>query len=127
VSFIFNSSAGPIIVPAKITGPDGDSVAHLALDTAATTTLIDKEILKLAGYDPNDLTQQVKMIGVDSEETVNVVTIEKLEALGVASELLSVVCHSLPAQAGVDGVLGLNFFRGRRLMIDFRLGIVSID
>ena len=126
MSFIFNPNAGPIVVPAKITGPDGDSVAHLALDTAATTTLIDKEILKLAGYDPNSLTQQVRMIGVDSEETVNIVTIDKLEALGVVSELLSVVCHSLLAQAGVDGVLGLNFFRNRRLTIDFRLGIVGV-
>ncbi len=33
-----------------------------------------------------------------------------------------VSCHTLPPSAGVDGLLGLDFFRGERLTVDFRTG-----
>ena len=38
-----------------------------------------------------------------------------------------IVCHTLPPSAAVDGVLGLDFFRGTRLVLDFRKGLVTVD
>jgi hypothetical protein len=38
-----------------------------------------------------------------------------------------VLCHTLPPSATVDGVLGLDFFRGYKLAIDFNKGIIDID
>jgi hypothetical protein len=33
----------------------------------------------------------------------------------------------LTATTAVDGVLGLDFFRGRRLSIDFRIGEITLE
>lgn len=37
------------------------------------------------------------------------------------------LCHDLPAEVRVDGLLGLDFLRGRRLTLDFRTGRLSLD
>jgi len=37
-----------------------------------------------------------------------------------------VLGHTLPPSAGVDGLLGLDFFRGQSLTGDFRVGRVSV-
>ena len=41
-------------------------------------------------------------------------------------EHVPLVCHTLPASAAVDGLLGLDFMRGKRLIIDFRTGIIDL-
>ena len=41
-----------IIVPARISGPAGDTIVRLALDTGASSTLINTEVMVLLGYDP---------------------------------------------------------------------------
>ena len=40
---------------------------------------------------------------------------------------LTIVAHTLPAGASVDGLLGLDFFRKTRLKIDFRKYLVKLD
>lgn len=37
------------------------------------------------------------------------------------------LCRDLPAEVRVDGLLGLDFFRGTRLALDFRAGRLSLD
>jgi hypothetical protein len=36
------------------------------------------------------------------------------------------VCHTLPPSASIDGLLGLDFLRDRRLTIDFRTGQITL-
>jgi hypothetical protein len=38
----------------------------------------------------------------------------------------SVLAHTLPPSAGVDGLLGLDFLRGQVLTVDFRSGRVTV-
>lgn len=60
-------------------------------------------------------------------EYVPAVVTERIESIGERREGLSVLCHTLPTSAGVDGLLGLDFFRGRRLVVDFRAGLVDVE
>ena len=55
------------------------------------------------------------------------IAVEHLSALGQERRDLAVLAHTLPPISSVDGVLGLDFFRDRRLLIDFRLGLVLVD
>jgi len=50
----------------------------------------------------------------------------KIEALGKIHEYFPLLCHTLPPTAGVDGLLGLDFFRGTYLSIDLVSGIVNV-
>jgi hypothetical protein len=43
-------------------------------------------------------------------------------ALGQTRDSFPVFCHTHPSATGVDGLLGLDFLRGRVLSLDFRTG-----
>jgi hypothetical protein len=60
-------------------------------------------------------------------ETAPRLRVERVEALGTERRDFPLVCHTLPPSVGVDGVLGLDFFRGQRLVVDFRRGVVSLE
>jgi MalT-like TPR region len=49
------------------------------------------------------------------------------EALQQARIDFPVLCHTLPPSATVDGVLGLDFMRGQRLIVDLRAATVSLE
>ena len=53
MSFTFDGGRGLIIVSAEIFGPHGSIVLRLALDTGATSTLLNVGVLTTIGYDPS--------------------------------------------------------------------------
>ncbi|HMG73376.1 MAG TPA: hypothetical protein VK582_07740 [Pyrinomonadaceae bacterium] len=53
--------------------------------------------------------------------------VNKIEALGQERVNFPVVAHTLPPSASVDGLLGLDFFRGQELNVDFREGIIMLS
>jgi len=115
-----------IVVHAELEGPSGAAVLRLALDTGATGSLINVGMLVAVGYDPaleQDRTQVTTGSGV---EFVPRVAVERIAALGRERRHFSVLSHTLPANAGVDGLLGLDFLRGRTLTVDFGNGQISL-
>lgn len=52
MSFRFDPKEGLIVVPTKIWGPNGDSIVRLALDTGATSSVVNWDVIVLLGYDP---------------------------------------------------------------------------
>ena len=59
-------------------------------------------------------------------EVVPRIKLSKIAVLGVERTDFLVLCHALPPGLGVDGLLGLDFLRGRSLSIDFRNGTVTL-
>ncbi|PYS57845.1 MAG: hypothetical protein DMF76_21040 [Acidobacteria bacterium] len=51
----------------------------------------------------------------------------EIVALGQERLDLNVIAHTLPPSAGVDGLLGLDFFRSQELNLDFRAGALSLS
>lgn len=52
MSIPFDPREGLIIVPAELWGPSGSVVLRLALDTGATSTVVNVGMLVAIGYDP---------------------------------------------------------------------------
>lgn len=127
MSFPFNSQQGLVVLPARLWGPEGDIILRLALDTGATYSLVSRGLLKLVGYDPGSAVTRVRITTASGVEYVPQVIIEKVEALGQERRRFPVLCHNLPPSANLDGLLGLDFFRGQRLAINFRSGILDVD
>jgi len=126
MSLGFNPKEGLIIVPTRLFGPVGDAIVHLALDTGATGSLVNWDIAVLLGYDPAIVEDRVQVTtgsGVEFAPRINVI---KIESLGRVRENFPLICHTLPPSAGVDGLLGLDFFRGTYLTIDLISGIVNV-
>ena len=127
MSFSFNPKEGLIIVPTRLSGPSGDIVVQLALDTGATTTLINWDIAVIIGYDPAIAQERVQVTTGNGVEFAPRIRISRIEALRRAQANFAIICHTLPPSANVDGLLGLDFFRGTMLYIDMISGSVKVQ
>ena len=126
MSFRFNAKKGLIIVPSEIEGPEGSAVLRLALDTGATSTVINPSLVVALGYDIGVVPDRVEMTTGSGIEFAVRIALSKIIALGEIRTSFPVLVHALPPSAGVDGMLGLDFFRDRALTINFRRAIVEI-
>ena len=48
----FDGQRGLIVVPVEIAGPTGIAIVRMALDTGATSTVVNAVLLATVGYDP---------------------------------------------------------------------------
>lgn len=127
MSPVFDPHEGLIIVHAEIVGISGTAILRLALDTGATTTLINSGMLVSIGYDPALSSERVQITTGSGVEFVPRLNVKRLIALGSEQRDFSVLCHTLPPSAGVDGLLGLDFLRGNMLRVDFKEGAITLE
>ena len=113
-------------IEVRLFGPSGAIKARLALDTGASSTVISKEILVTIGYDPDALPQTVNFTTGSQVESAARVTVDKLQALGQERPNFSVIAHTLPSTASIDGLLGLDFLRNHVLTLDFVNGDITL-
>ena len=122
----FDAHQGLIVIAAELHGPSGNAILRLALDTGATSTLLNNSLLIAAGYDPAESEDRVEITTGSGVEYVARVTVRKLTALGQQRSDFAALAHTLPPSAGVDGLLGLDFLRGMLLSIDFQKGTIDL-
>ncbi len=108
---VFDPNEDLIFLNATVHGPLGARTARLALDTGATTTMIRPGILAAIGYDYSSLKPSMQIITGSGVEIVRELAVRKIQAFDQTLENLTVLCHDLPEESGIDGLLGLNFLR----------------
>jgi predicted aspartyl protease len=127
MSSSFDPWEGPIIVRGEVKGPTDAYLLRWALDTGATDSLLSAAILTAIGYEPSLATDRIQITTASGVEYVPRVTVEKLIALGTERHNFAVLAHTLPPSAGVDGLLGLDFLRRRKVTIDVRRGRLKLE
>jgi predicted aspartyl protease len=127
MSFPFDPRGHLIIVPARIHSRDSRETVDLVLDTGATRTVVSSEVARSPGYDPAALGERARITTGSGALSVPLLSVEKIEALGKAATNMRILCHTLPSRAAIDGVLGLDFLRGERLVVDFRVGLLALE
>ena len=123
----FNRQEGLITLHATICGPLGESSVKLAIDTGASVTVISEEALRLIGYETEAMPRTVRFTTGSQVETAARISLLKITALEQDRDNFSVIAHTLPPSASMDGVLGLDFFRGRVLTLDFQQGEIRLN
>ena len=123
----FDPEREMVVLRVRIWGPSGETDAELALDTGASSTLIAPGILATVGCEASDADLRVQVTTGSGVISVPRVAVSCLSALGVERTAFTVIAHTLPPSAPVDGVLGLDFMRDQRLTIDFREGWITLD
>lgn len=126
MNFVFDPQRGLIVIRAELWGPSGSGVLQLALDTGATSTLVNVGMLLAIGYDPALNAERVQVTTGSGVEFVPRVILQRVSTLGQERYDFPVLGHTLPPSTNVDGLLGLDFFRGLNLAIDFRAGLVTV-
>ena len=127
---VFDPSVSSIVVDLLVEAVDGQSslVIPVVLDTGASLTILATDIMARLGYDPAhpELDRQRIVTGSGVEYAPRT-AVRSATAIGQKVANLDVLCHDLPSESGVDGLLGLNFLRHFKLTIRFRKGIIDLN
>lgn len=125
MSVRFDLHAPAIRLKATLVGPRRAVSLPLTLDTGATRTVIRPHHLVSAGY---DLTagRPLRMRSTTDRSDTRLIRVSRLDALDATKTDFEVVAHDLPVGVLTDGLLGLDFFRGRILTLDFARGRMAL-
>ena len=123
----FNPRARQIVVRAELTGKANYVRLRLLLDTGASFSVVSREALALAGYDLAAEGMTTSLTTGSGTEAARQLFVKGFAALGLARADFPIVGYDLPAAAGVDGVIGLDFLRGHILTMDFVNGILTFE
>ena len=99
----------------------GDDDYDLALDTGASNTVIDLNALFAAGYRIEDAIRIVEIETAGGVIEAYVFQIIELKALGITRRHIEVSAYDFVnnnAISEIQGVLGLDFFKGYKFCID---------
>ena len=116
------ATSGPITVYVELVGPRTSRTITMALDTGAVLTVIPIETALAIGYDPTKTARRVELVTASGVELAPQLTVRTARCLGETVSGLDVVCHDLPAQSPVKGLLGLNFLRQFNVHLNFLRG-----
>jgi len=122
-----NNESDVIIVDAII---EGKFELRLALDTAATHTTIDSNILYFSGYELKNSKGEKEVETSNGIIVVELYDIEEFESLGICKEGFEVQVYDFLSHnivSDYDGVIGLNFLKDHKICIDMVNGEINID
>ncbi len=123
----FSKDEPLIKVDVQIKGAKGTEIFLVfAFDTGATNTIISWEAAYRLGYDPALSSNRKRIITGSSIEYAPIITVDSLTAIGTKADKLEVLCHDIPEESGIDGLLGLNFMRTIDFCIKYSMGIIEI-
>lgn len=103
---------------------------RLALDTAATHTTIDSNMLYLSGYQLKNSKGEKEIETSNGIILVELFDIEHFECLGIKLEKFEVQVYDFVAHgitSNYDGVVGLDFLKQKKFCIDIPNKNITID
>jgi predicted aspartyl protease len=123
----FDSNKGLILIKVKITGKVRTEDAVFALDTGATKTVVNTDLLHRIGYSESDYSDSLYITTGNGKEKTHLARIKAFEAFGRTKRNFQVLSHQLPVTTFVEGLLGLDFLRKARITIDFNSGSIRFE
>jgi len=112
--------ANLIVLHVEVFGKERSRIIRMALDTGSTYTIIPWNVAEILGYDPASERRRVKLTTASGTERAPLLTLRRLRALGLEVENVEIVCHDLPPESAVDGLLGLSFLKYFDINLHFK-------
>jgi hypothetical protein len=97
------------------------------IDPGTARTMVDVKVASTLGFSPHLATGRSRVSSAVGAEEGYVVLSPRIRALGWDRESFEIACHGLGEAAEVDGLLGVDFFAGMRLTIDYGAGTVELS
>lgn len=93
------------------------------MDTGATFTILPPDLLANLGYDPGSpALPRIRMITGSGVEYAPCLTVSGLVVGEERVNNIEVLCHDLPVEANIDGLLGMNFLNKFDFTVEHSLG-----
>jgi predicted aspartyl protease len=125
-SIAFNKKLPLIVIPVTFKTKTEILNFNFALDTGASVSLIDIDVLMAIGYKKEDKIGTIQTVTASKNETAYEFLLDNIKAIGLLRRNFKIIARSLPVGLGIDGLLGLNFFKNRELTIDFKLSEIRL-
>ncbi|MEW5692684.1 MAG: retropepsin-like aspartic protease [Candidatus Hydrogenedentota bacterium] len=108
----FDATKKLIFLDAGIISIDGSEIFYVpvVMDTGATVTILSPDLLVNLGYDPaSPNLPRIRMITGSGVEYAPCLIVSGLVVGEERVNNIEILCHDLPVEAGIDGLLGMNF------------------
>ena len=122
----FNIEDKAVIVKVFVEADGITNELDLIVDTWTQETLISEKAIRAMGYVRANSIADITIKSVGGSATAYRYIIDSIEALGVRRSKFTVISHPMPKGAGVDGLLGLDFFENTELTIDFKRAEIRV-
>lgn len=118
-------SAAPIIVLDTFLGKNRYRV-DMALDTGASYVMLPLYVAEYLNYDVI-LGKKIPIATVSGVEKVPLIKIDKIPVAEVTKRNIEAICHDMPPESPVQGLIGLSFLRNLRTIVDLKKGYIKIE
>ena len=115
--FTFDSQDDCIICRGEVFGKERSRTFTMIVDTGSTYTIMPHSALTI--FDRPKLDHFVAITTGSRVEKAALVIVPTFKALGFAVHNFPVIIHNLPPRSPIDGLLGLNFLKKAKAVIDF--------
>jgi clan AA aspartic protease (TIGR02281 family) len=99
----------------------------MALDTGSSLMMITPRIAREIGLDLTSAKSKMPLVGVAGSAWAVEVTLARVSIMGMAVENVKALCHPLPPELGLDGIIGLNFLQHFNLAIAHDTETVTVE
>ena len=123
----FNKKLPLVIVPVSIKLGTVVFDFNFAIDTGASISLIDMDVLYALGFQKENAIRTIQTMTASRQEIAYEFELQNIKAIGLIRRNFKVISRSLPTGLGIDGLLGLNFFRNKELIINFKSSEVLLS
>ena len=117
--FKLDTNQGIIFCRVEISKKQQSVFLKMALDTGATYTMVPPEAVMSIGIDPSRSKRKIEVTTGSGIIFVPIITIPRFRAFGFEIKNLEVICHNLPPESAVEGLLGLNFIKHFNVLLKF--------
>lgn len=125
-SVFFNKKLPLVVIPVTIKVGKKILIFDFAVDTGASVSLIDIDVLQKIGYIKEDCIRTIQTVTASKSEIAYEFEIDNIRAIGMIRRNFKVISRTLPIGLRIDGLLGLNFFKNKELTIDFKLSEIRL-
>ena len=95
-------------------------IVRMALDTGATFLMLPWHVVEVLGYAPAKTRRKISITTASGTEIAPLLTLDRVKVAGKVVRKIKAICHDLPPQSPVDGLLGLSFLKHFDIDLHFR-------
>ena len=112
---------------AAVIGDNAVLSFDLLVDTGSTFTIIPVESLKILGYDIASSKERVRLITGSGYIYAPKINVQWIQSLGCKFDSFSVVVHTLPPEMYFKGILGMDFLKKAKAIINTFKGEIEVQ
>ena len=122
----FDPEFGSICVPVTVVGPRWSHDLQCVIDSGSQQTILPTIFLRALGCDLSKPAGRVRIRSATGTASVPLIRVSAIMALDRVRPDFLVAAHDFPLGTTADGLLGLDFFLGFILNLDFIRGRASL-